>query len=347
MPVAPALGRLATHAWTGDTAAARVLRATLVPAAAAYAAAVRLRNLAYDHGWLPSTRVPARVVSVGNLAVGGTGKTPAALWLAEAFQRRGRRPAIVARGYGKRRPGVVVVGRSGTPLVSPAEGGDEAVLLARRFTGPVVTAERRADAAHVACAALGADTIVLDDGFQHRALARDADLVLLAPGAATGLLPAGPLREPPAALARADAVLLIGEGIAHTPPGLPAFHGRLEPTAVVVPTEPAWTTAPLASLAGRRVLAAAGIAHPDRLAASLRAAGADVVRLVPFPDHHTWTTRDVGALRRAAADALVVTTEKDLVKLAHLPGTDTIRALRVSLVVDDPDRLVDLLLGLP
>ena len=140
---------------------------------------MRLRGALYDAGVFAAARVPARVVSVGNLTVGGTGKTPAALWLAGALQRRGRRVAIVARGYRKRRPGVVVVGVDGRPLVSPEEGGDEAVMLARRFAGPVLTGERRVEAARAACARFAVDTIVLDDGFQHRALARDADLVLL------------------------------------------------------------------------------------------------------------------------------------------------------------------------
>jgi tetraacyldisaccharide 4'-kinase len=164
--------------WAPRTVSEHAVRALLVPASAAYGAAVWARNALYDAGWLGATRVGARVVSVGNLTVGGTGKSAAALWLAEALARRGRRVGIVARGYRKRRPGVVVVGVDGAPLVSAEDGGDEAVMLARRFHGPVLTGERRTDAAAEACARFGVDTIVLDDGFQHRALARDADLVL-------------------------------------------------------------------------------------------------------------------------------------------------------------------------
>ena len=179
---------------------ARVVRATLVPAALAYGVLATLRNRLYDTGWLPARRVPARVVSVGNLSVGGTGKTPTALWLAERFAARGWRTAIVARGYGKRRRGVVVVGEAGRPLVGPEEGGDEAVMLARRFRGPVVTGERRVEAASLACGRFALDVVVLDDGFQHRALARDADLVLATQDRrVTWTLPAGPLREPRAA----------------------------------------------------------------------------------------------------------------------------------------------------
>src|SRR5262249_40088949 len=205
------MGGLATaveRAWVPRTGSDRALRALLVPASAAYGVAVAVRNALYDGGWLAVTRGPARVVSVGNPPVGGTGKTPAALWLADALSRRGRRVALVARGYRKRRPGVVVVGADGVPLVSPQDGGDEAVMLARRFRGPVVTGERRADAAAAACARFAVDTLVLDDGFQHRALARDADLVLLADDpAARRLLPAGSRREPLGSLARARAAL--------------------------------------------------------------------------------------------------------------------------------------------
>src|SRR5262249_35820326 len=127
------------RAWDPRTASERALRAALVPASAAYGVAVAIRNAPYDAGWRRAARVPARVVSGGNLTVGGTGKTPTALWLAQSLGRRGRRVALVARGYRKQRRGVVVVGASGVPLVSPADGGDEAVMLAWRFQGPVLT----------------------------------------------------------------------------------------------------------------------------------------------------------------------------------------------------------------
>ena len=110
---------LARHVWTGTTPAARVVRAALAPAAAAYGAVTAVRNRLYDAGWLRVAHVPALVVSVGNITVGGTGKTPAALWLAERLARRGRRVGIVARGYRKRQRGVVVVGEGGRSLVSP------------------------------------------------------------------------------------------------------------------------------------------------------------------------------------------------------------------------------------
>src|SRR5262249_57303976 len=153
---------------------------------------------------------------------GGTGTAPAARWLPERLAARGWRVGIGARGYRKRRRGIVVVGKDGHPLVSAADGGEEAVMLARRFPGVVVTGERRAEAAAFACEQFALDAVVLDDGFQHRALARDADLVLLADDARAWSLPAGPLREPAPRLARARALLsLTGRcprGLARPPP---------------------------------------------------------------------------------------------------------------------------------
>ncbi len=335
------------RAWTPRTARDHALLTVLLPASALYGAAVRLRGALYDSGVFAAARVPARVISVGNLTVGGTGKTPAALWLAGALRRRGRRVAIVARGYRKRRPGVVVVGVDGRALVSPEEGGDEAVMLAERFAGPVLTGERRVAAAQAACARFGADTIVLDDGFQHRALARDADLVLVSDDAAARrLLPAGSRREPTAALGRADAILTVGNAppawlpLPHT---LPAFHGRLRPEALVRREQAGWTLEPVEALAGRAVVAVAGVARPDRVRATLEGCGARVVRLLGFPDHHAYDDADTAAIAAAAGDGLLVATEKDYVKLAGRSGLESLRALRVSLDVSDEARLLDVL----
>jgi tetraacyldisaccharide 4'-kinase len=335
------------RAWTPRTRAERALRALLVPASAVYGGAVLLRGALYDAGVLRQARVPARVVSVGNLTVGGTGKTPAALWLAEALRARGRRVAIVARGYRKRRRGVVVVGVDGKPRTSPEDGGDEAVMLAHRFAGPVLTGERRVDAARTACREFGVDTVVLDDGFQHRALARDADLVLLAEDpAACRLLPAGSLREPPRALLRADAALIVGEAMPSwlaIPPRLPAFRGRVRPDALVRADGNQWRPEPLDALAGTGVVAVSGVARPERFVATLEGCGARVVRRLTFPDHHAYGAADVETVARAARHGRAITTEKDLVKLGGRPGLEPLRALRVSLEVDEGERLLDLL----
>ncbi len=344
--MAGGLAGVVERAWSPRTAAEHALQLGLRPFAVAYGAAVGARNALYDLGWLPSAHVPARVISVGNLTVGGTGKTPAALWLADRLVARGLRAGIVARGYRKRRPGVVVVGVDGEALVAPEEGGDEAVMLARRFAGPVVTGERRAEAAAAAVAQFALDVVVLDDGFQHRALRRDADLVLMSDDPAAGrLLPAGSRREPLASLARARAVLAVGDGVPPTPAALPRFAARVEATALVDATAEGWRTAPLAGLDGARVVAVSGVARPERFVALLARCGAKVRRHIAFPDHHTYASVDVAALVAASAEGLLVTTEKDLVKLAEIPGLRALRALRVELVVERGDALVDLLLA--
>lgn len=322
-------------AWTSPAAAARVLRGALLPAAGAYGAVVAARNAAFDRGWLAAARVPAHVVSVGNLTVGGTGKTPVTLWIAEQLRARGRRVAIVARGYRKRRRGVVVVSTGQGPLVSAADGGDEAVMLAHRFAGPVVTAERRAEGAAHACAALGCDTIVLDDGFQHRALRRDVDVVVVADDAAAAhLLPAGSRREPWSALRRAHLVLAMG-GAAVPAAGPPVVRADVKPLALVTAGVDGWRAAPLAELAGADVVAVAGVAHPARFMATLAALGARVAATLTFPDHHEYGPADHAAIAAAAARGRLVTTEKDLVKLggAGLPG---LCALRIGLSVAEP-----------
>jgi tetraacyldisaccharide 4'-kinase len=335
----------ALRVWTADTPGWRALRSCLLPAAAAYGTVATVRNRLYDAGWLRVERVPARVISVGNLGVGGTGKTPTVLWLAEALRMRGRRVGIVARGYGKRRRGVVVVGAGNGPLVTPTEGGDEAVMLARVFRGPVVTGERRAEAAALACARFSLDAVVLDDGFQHRALARDADLVLVSDDPTEDrILPAGRLREPPAGLARAQALLALDDG-ARGWPGVPLFRGRVRPRALVCAAPGGLVEEPLATLAGREVVAVAGIARPERFVETLARAGARVRRVLRYPDHHPYGPSEAAAIASASRGLLAVTTEKDQVKLAAFPTLVELRALRVALEVDDGDRLVGLLAG--
>ncbi len=339
-------------AWAADSPTRRLLVGLLEPAAAVYGAGVAIRNALYDRGLVAIARVPATVVSVGNLTVGGSGKTPTVLWLAEALRRRGRRVGVVARGYGKRRRGVVVVGVDGQALVDPADGGDEATLVATRLAVPVVTAERRADGAALACARFGCDTLVLDDGFQHRALARDADLVLVpADGLPTRLLPAGPLREPARALARARAVLALGDEtrLPPVPAGPAPFVGRVVPTATLVPSAAGVVVRPLDDLPRRDVVAVAGVARPERfwnLLARLRVEPSERLR---FPDHHPYAPADAARIRDVAGARAIVTTEKDLVKLARLGGElgRRLHALRVDVEVEQGETLVDRLLAPP
>ena len=301
----------------------------LTPVSALYGAVLETRARLYGSGRLSSSRAACPVVSVGNLTLGGTGKTPFVEFLARRFRFEGKRPAILSRGYRRRSTGVVVVSRGDGPVVGPNEGGDEPVAMARKLPGvPVVVAERRAEGARAAVA-LGADLLLLDDGYQHLSLARDVNLLLLDAADPFGggkLPPAGRLREPLSAIARADAIVFtrVNRGeplpearatIARWNPEAPVFTARLRCAGL-------WdeSGSPVADsrLAARRFIAVCGIANTAGFAASLAELELRPEELLAFPDHHRYSRRDLERIRRAAdstGSAWIVTTEKDAVKL--------------------------------
>jgi tetraacyldisaccharide 4'-kinase len=343
------LRALVAAAWEGEGPLGWAAGGLLAPAAWPYAGVVALRNRLYDRGDFAAHRVGARVVSVGNLTVGGSGKTPLVLWLADELARRGRRVAIVARGYRKRRPGVVVVGTEGVARVSAADGGDEAVLLARRFAGPVVVGEDRVAAAAFACREFAADVLVLDDGFQHRRLARDLDVVVLGSDPRRQrLLPAGPLREGASALGRAGTVVVMDAAVraedlvgAETP----VVRATTVPTGLVTVAGGRWDVREPGELAGRGIAAVAGIARPQRFLDALEKLGARVRETRLLDDHHTYGPADAAWIAAAARRGPVVTTEKDLVKLVELGATGGVAALRIGVEVTPAEVLVRLAAG--
>jgi len=266
----------------------------------------------------PGTAAGIPVLCIGNLTLGGAGKTPAAIAVTKILQDAGRRPFLLSRGYGGRLSGPV---RIDPAIHNAADVGDEPLLLAR--VAPAVVARDRVAGAAAARAA-GADVIVMDDGFQNPSLRKDASLVVIdaASGIGNGrVFPAGPLRAPlEAQLARAQALLVMGEGEAAQPalsaaPGLPVFHGRLVPDQAV-----------LEALRPHPVLAFAGIGDPDKFFATLSDAGIDVRVRQAFPDHHPYRRDEAaGLIARAGRDKLtLVTTDKDRVRLE---GADDLRAL--------------------
>lgn len=293
--------------WREPGVAARLL----APAAALYAT-VADRRLPR-----PGSRAEIPVVCIGNMTVGGTGKTPTAIAMAGLLREAGWRPAILTRGYRGRLSGPIVV----DPLQHRAtDVGDEALLLARAAP-TIVSGDRPAGAA--LAAAEGADLILMDDGLQNPSLAKNFALAVFdgETGLGNGLtLPAGPLRATAAAQwPRIDAALVIGRGSAGDAVaaeagrrGIPVHHARIV-------AEPAGA----ARLGGRRVLAFAGIGQPQKLVASLRECGADVVAQRAFPDHHAFTPRQLDAILDEAASAglVPVTTEKDLVRIAGSADT--------------------------
>jgi tetraacyldisaccharide 4'-kinase len=304
----------------------------LQPLAWAYGAIVGARRRAYATGWLRAERVGAPVVVVGNLTVGGTGKTPLTIWLARELTAGGLKVGIVSRGYGARH------GRE-PRLVDPAapwqEVGDEPLILARRTGRPTVVSADRVAAAR-ALITRGAAVILADDGLQHLRLARAAEIVVIdgARGFGNGrLLPAGPLREPLQRLQQAD-VLVVNGARAHGSlvaalAGRTAVGMRLQATAAVQLAGGA--ARPLAAFQGQRVHAVAGIGNPQRFFAALRAEGIDVIAH-PFPDHHPFAAAELDF-----GDALpVLMTEKDAVKCTGMADS-RLWYVPVDAVFSEPD----------
>jgi tetraacyldisaccharide 4'-kinase len=337
------LGRVAREVWSARGVWASVARGALLLPAACYRGGTALRNAAYDLGVLPTRRLPAPSVGVGNLTVGGTGKTPLCRFVAAELGRRGCRVGILLRGY----------------------GADEAEEYRESVPRAVVVADP--DRARAAGEAIrrGADVLVLDDCFQRRDVRAD---VLLALVAAEGFarrrwpLPAGPWREGLGALRRADAVVVtrkvapVAEAQALAGTLAARARGGEGLVADLVPAH----LLPLAggppvgveALRGRTVVALCGIGAPEAFAAQLAASGAAEVRLMAFGDHHAYSAADVAAARSAAgSEGTVVTTGKDAVKLRRLwpPGAPECRVAILEVRVADPGgflaRTLDVIAG--
>jgi tetraacyldisaccharide 4'-kinase len=286
-----------------------------------------------------ATRLRRPVISVGNLATGGRGKTPVVAHVTRLLLEAGERPAILSRGYGRRlrEDGVVVVS-DGTHLLADLDrSGDEPLMLARALPGArVAVCELRALAGALAERVLGATVHVLDDGFQHRSLARALDLVIVTPDdLADRRLPFGRLRESPGALGRADAVIVDGDVPDDRLPGRRVFRLVRQPGALEAVDAAGLATTP--SPPGP-VVAVAGIAGPARFRATLEAAGWTVTELLAFADHHRFTVRDLARIADGVRDAgavAVVTTTKDAERLRPWrPLPVPVFALPLAVVVE-------------
>jgi tetraacyldisaccharide 4'-kinase len=295
--------------WTSDTAAAKSARALLSPFRIIYHGVSAIRGFLYDRRLLPVYRSSIPVISVGNLTVGGTGKTPIAAWIAAALRERGKNPAVVLRGYGEDEP---LVHKTLNPEV-------EVVICKDRMRGI-----REA----IAC---GADVVVLDDAFQHRRAARDLDILLISADGWRGdvkLLPQGPWREPLAAARRASLVIVTakvaGQGKIETARRAVAAVAPTVPQAVVrlklgeLQSTTTGQVMPLAALSDAKVLAIAAVANPETFFEQLTSAGADVIPRA-YPDHYAFNARDAADLALASESSdFVVCTLKDAVKLGPL-----------------------------
>lgn len=303
------------------------------PFSALYGAGVALRNSFYDRGRLRSQELDAPVVSVGNIRVGGAGKTPFTIKLGDLLKRRGISFDVLSRGYKRQTTGVQVVSANG----SSADFGDEPLLIAKRLQMPVIVAAKRYEAGRVGESRFGSQLHLLDDGFQHRQLARQFDIALVDEAdLADSLLPSGRLREPVSALQRADVLVIPADQVRETFStfGKPLWRIRRELEFVgPVPTRP---------------VVFCGLAKPERFVADLRARGVVPVSVAMFPDHHRYTRKDTEQLRwameRNGADGFI-TTQKDLMNLGglvHQLAAISIPILNVEL--EEAELCIDFLL---
>lgn len=298
-----------------------------------------LRRALYAWGILRSESLPRPVISVGNLTVGGSGKTPHVQFLASWMTGLGLRVAVLSRGYGRESRGIVWVSHGEGPLVSARIGGDEPVLLAGLLPGvSVLVGEARADAGRECLRRQTVDVFLLDDGFQHVSLRRAADVLLVDGGRGLGnrrTLPLGPLREPVGNARFADALVVTrcaglaeGEGVAAAvpfPADRPRAFSRLVPRSLV---DRRGGESPLPSR-GEEVVAFCGLAHNDQFSATLRESGFVLRKFLGYDDHHRFRPAEIGEIAAAAEGLPVLTTEKDLVRLPDRLPFD-VKAVRVG-----------------
>jgi tetraacyldisaccharide 4'-kinase len=306
------------------------------PLTGLYGAATALRNILFDRGVLSSRRLRQPVVSVGNLSVGGSGKTPFVIALGELLKARGVRFDVLSRGYGRKTRGVLVVETGGTA----SDFGDEPLLIARRLGVPVIVGESRYAAGWLAEQKFQPQLHILDDGFQHRSLARDFDIVLMTErDFEDRMLPSGRLREPLASLRRADAIVLPRDF------SLQAIGSLAQQGKLIWQTQreiftPAVPVAPIVFC---------GIARPQQFFAQVRAAGITPAAEVEFRDHHAYDRKDIERLftmlGKLGASGFL-TTEKDAVNLGSLQADlKPLAVVRLGLTLDHPTDVVDAILA--
>jgi tetraacyldisaccharide 4'-kinase len=304
----------------------------LNPLSAIYGGVVGARNALYDRGLLRARKLQGAVISIGSLSAGGSGKTPFVLLLGELLKARGLKFDVLSRGYGRKSRGVLLVDPSGLPQ----EFGDEPLLIARKLQVPVIVGEDRYEAGCFAGSRFGPQLHVLDDGFQHRALARDFDIVLVTPQEGSDrLLPAGRLREPLSSLHRADAVVLASGASAESFPleGKLAWRVRRGIAPQNVPPRP---------------VVFCGIARPQQFTLQLRAANIEPAAEAFYRDHHAYSEQDIRellALKQKSVAGGFVTTEKDAVNLgSYLTALEPLCVVPVRMELAEAANAVDTML---
>ena len=324
-----------------------IARSGLTLLSKGYEKAVTMRNSKFDaHKGVEKVSVP--VISVGNITAGGTGKTPMVRFICDVLTQKGLHPTVLSRGYrAEDNKKNIIISKDGTMLVEPTISGDEAWLLAKVLQkSNVIIGRERTKSAEIAINELGADCLVMDDGFQHRALARDIDIVLIDASNPFGydhVLPRGLLREPLSGLQRAHIIVLtkvdqvapgivsgIRKRLSLLVPNIPVYETTHKPQFMYTLDEWANGTAgaPVDAYKDQRIMAVSGIGNPHSFTQTLTDIGYNVVHTLPFGDHHDFTNDDVVDIWKEAfahqADAICIT-EKDAVKLSQLHAIEDLK----------------------
>lgn len=330
------------------------LATALRPVSSLYGLVTAARNRLYDRGVLRAHRLPVPVISIGNLTAGGTGKTPLTIHLARMLLAAGARPLVLSRGYGSEGTGTRIVSDGAAVLLGPSQGGDEPVLIARSVPGlPVVVDPDRVRGGHFATRRFSPSLVLLDDGYQHRRLARDLDIVLLDavdPFGRYAMLPSGRLREPFSGLARADLFIVTHAPVSEPLETLRTVVRRYNARApILLAHHRAEALVPLSEggagdgillslsrIVGAPVYAFCAIGNPDRFRETLTDAGARLTGFRTFRDHHLFSLEEIREVVRDAArtQAVIVTTEKDAVRLSQVPEGPAFFALRIRMDVE-------------
>jgi tetraacyldisaccharide 4'-kinase len=338
-------GRWIRRVWERHGLLGKLLWVSFLPASCLYWLAVQTRNALYSIGWKRTQTLNEFVLSIGNLTVGGTGKTPTVVWVAQELQKRGFRIAVLSRGYSRK-------GTAPRLLTANAPGdveafGDEPAMMAQLFGLTVAVSNPRYKGALEAMKNNSVDVFILDDGFQHRQLGRDLDLVLLGSDCKGWVLPSGPFREPRKAITRADVVLVTDaqdkwQGLVSPTEHRLVFYGGLKPVTLIGFESRRWKEYPLSLLGGRKIVAVTAIANPEPFYRIIHDWEGEIVDVLEFKDHHNYSSRDWQRINRAARKAdLVVTTEKDILKLIRFPfGRERLLALRVAMAVENGNALI-------
>ncbi|HCC47704.1 MAG TPA: tetraacyldisaccharide 4'-kinase [Elusimicrobia bacterium] len=333
----------------------------------AYAGGIAARRLLYKKGVLRSRRLPVPVVCFGNISSGGTGKTSTVVTAAMELARSGRRPAVLLRGYKRRVPPATVTILAKGRSVALDSAGDEALMLYRLLEPagvPVVVSSDRFASGTAAATELGADILLMDDGFQHFALERDADIALVnatAPFTADLVLPAGNLREHPSGLARAKAVIIthceqvtqdavdaLREDIRRFAPNAEIIESMHSPETFIDPASASQVD--LNALKGRQAVALSGIGDPDSFEGVLKKMKIDLKQIWRYPDHHAYTDEELASAQQARAGLPLITTYKDFARFPAgwqdlLGGGVLILSVKIVFLCDGWKRLMRIVDG--